>query len=183
MYEGQKVRVLTMAKKPIGTIVRGEYEQGSMSPIIYWVRLKNGFLLKDVRDIEIEWVWKSFLKELGRDVAWNVGQWSRRDIVVDNMKLILIVTLLVILSAQPVLAKGSFSRPSFRSAPRVYVAPKTQTKVNTSAKTIPVKSQSIRPIGVSYWNPFAPNFWFWMFLFGTVSHNSQVTASSSAAKK
>lgn len=54
MYEGKRVRVLTVLKKPIGIITRGEYEHGSLSQIIYWVRLKDGVLLKDVRENEIE---------------------------------------------------------------------------------------------------------------------------------
>ena len=97
------------------------------------------------------------------------------------MKTLLIIILLIVVSTQPVLAKGSFgSRSTYRSAPKTYTAPKVNTKINTSAKQVPVKAQPVRA-GASSWNPFAPNFWFWMFLFGTVSHNNkQVVASSSA---
>ena len=57
MYEGSLVRVTTVIGRPIGTITKGEFESGSLSPMLFWIRLrKDGILLKDVMMDEFDFL-------------------------------------------------------------------------------------------------------------------------------
>lgn len=50
----RKAKILTILGKPMGIIVK-EYELGDGTYVhYYWIRLKNGILIKDLSENEIE---------------------------------------------------------------------------------------------------------------------------------
>ena len=110
------------------------------------------------------------------------------------MKVLLILVLLIILSVEPVLAKGSSGGRSggFRSVPHVNVikvnkvpavvpvkqnvqTQKQKTSVNKNGK--PNNGTPLQNRGTS-WNPFASNFWLWVTIFGVGAHVASNDAKS-----